>query len=227
MDFFLAEAYAYGSRDQTLALETYESARSTFEALGDDWSQSWIYFYMADLLVDSGDHTKALDLCTAAIDLAEKMPLFKRDPELLGNVYRVRGDIGFHARDYKDAARQYCRASGYAYAFQGIPNPPDEYTAKFYTEITEKIAGKVVHLLACDTSAASDMLAILREYWRPYRCGDGKANGDMGKAAEIRTMGAAVAYLFPVAPSNDEITAKSTAYQVRVRAVVSALTGTP
>jgi len=220
MDFFLAEAFAYGDADDSaLALETYESARTAFETLGDDWNNSWISFYLADLLAESGDHARALDYCANSIKLAENMPLRKRDPEILGNVYRVKGDIAFAKLDYAEATKHYRSAGFYAYCFQGVPNPPDTYTLEFYEEITGKIACKVAELMATEPSAGRNMLASLKNYWEPYwkQAGSAQAHDQPDSAQDI------AAYVFPVPPTEEQAKTKDKAYQKQVGNIIDVL----
>lgn len=231
MDFFLAEACAYAvNPDLPLAMQTYESARSTFEALGDKWNHSWILFYMSDLLKDMGalageraaNSATARAGCEASIRLAEDMPLLQRDPEVLGNVYRVLGDIDFAAQSYAEAAKKYFRASAYAYAFQGIPIPPDTYTAEFYEEITGKVATRVTELLAVDALAGKQMLEALETAWAPYRDRETQGTPAATAGATPATADEIGACLFPVAPTEDEVRSKSAAYQDKVLATVDA-----
>lgn len=222
MEFFLAEAYAYSNNgDRSLALATYESARVAFEALGDDWNDSWISFYMADLLLDMGDGVKARDFCIRSIRLAESMPLLARDPEVLGNVYRLLGDIAFDRDDHDQAVDYYCRASFYAYAFQCIPYPPtanspDTYTASFYEEITGRIASKVALAAAGNPTIGRQMLDRIQAYWALY-C------SQSGDPATLQDSGEIAAYLFPVPPSAEEALTKSTAYRDQVKQVIDSI----
>jgi len=225
MDFFLAESYAYGSASNaTLATQTYQSARATFEALGDNWNDSWVSFYLADYLFgDCDDRKTALDYCNRSIKLAENMPLSERDPEILGNAYRLLGDIAFDKKDYGQAARHYCRASFYAYIFQGIPHPPDEYTALFYKEITEKVGGKMAELIASDVQAGHDMLALLKTYWQPWWTAHDGSQAAENRKTIPRTPSEIIACLFPLAPNKDEVKSGSPIYQAQVRELITRL----
>lgn len=228
MDFFLAESYAYADEpDLSQAMQTYESARSTFEALGDNWIHSWILFYMADLIKDKGvndgeheaNRTKARAYCRKSIELAECMPLLDRDPELLGNIYRVIGDLDFTAQNYALAAKNYFYASAYAYMFQGIPYPPDSYTAEFYREITEKVSSRTVELLAKDSFAGRQLLDELNGYWTPYRK---QAMNESVVGKTLVTAGDISAYLFPSPPTKDDAKNNSVTYQANVKSIVKA-----
>ena len=229
MDFFLSEAYAYAQdRDLSLAMQTYESARSSFELLGDDWNHSWILFYMADLLQGvgetddqrAGNRAVMRTYCEASTKLAENMVLQKRDPEILGNIYRVLGDVDFTAADFDQAAQNYFYASGYAFAFQGIPVPPDTYTAEFYREITEKVSARIANLIATDPLAGRQMREGLKARWAPYikRAGTDVhaciSDMDPVTAEEI------AAYIFPDPPTEHDLKAGKLEYQANVLATV-------
>ena len=225
MDFFLAEAYAYGDEENTaLATETYQAARATFEALGDDWNDSWMAFLLADhLFGNCNDPQTALDYCNRSIKLAENMSLEERDPEILGNVYRLLGDMAFEAKDYAAAIRHCCRASYYAYVFQGVPHPPDEYTASFYQEITERIGARMEALIDTDLGLGYDMLALLKTYWQPYWDQHNKNAAAGSGQTLLRTAAEIIAYLFPLAPTDDEVKSSNPAYQAQVKDMITRL----
>ncbi|TAK90600.1 MAG: hypothetical protein EPO06_08260 [Burkholderiaceae bacterium] len=225
MDFFLAESYAYGEEgDAEQALKTYRASRDTFAALGDDWNDAWISFYLADHLYSScDDSATALEDCQRAIRLSENMPLAERDPEVLGNVYRLLGDMAFDRDEYAQAAQHYGRAGFYAYAFQGIPHPPDEYTAHFYQEITEKVGARVAQLMHDAPDNGQRMLNTLRADWQPYWDRVAKAGGAAAASALPNTAEEIIAILFPQAPSAEEVKSGSAAYQAQVLEVVAAL----
>jgi hypothetical protein len=210
MDFFLAEAYAYaettpGQDNIELAMKTFESARATFEALGDAWNDCWILFYMADLIADT-DAPRALEYCHRSIKIAEAAPLHERDPEILGNVYRLLGDIRANEADYDAAAKHYGRASFYAYAFQVIPNSmPDDYTIAFYREITERIAKRVHALLSKDPTQGKAFWNSLRAYWEPYRGASNAAETEIHSDAGAWNTAKIASNIFPILPSLEQI----------------------
>lgn len=223
MDFFLAEAYGYGGdMGAELAAETYESARATFESLGDDWNDSWIAFYCADHMFGvAGDSTKVRDYCKRSIRLAESIPLAERDPEILGNVYRLQGDLAFKLFDYDNAVKQYCRASFYAYAFQSIPNPPDSYTAQFYDEIRYKISEQMAGLVRDKPEVGHHMLILIRQYWNPYW--SLMPETTTSKETPPCTANEIATFLFPMPPTQDEIKSKSKKYQEKATGVISCM----
>lgn len=227
MDLFLAESYAYALVPEFQnAIQSYESACSIFEALGDDWVHSWILFYFADLLKDIGateveresNCAKACSHCETSIRLAENMPLLERDPEILGNVYRTLGDIDYSLHNYTRAAKNYFHASAYAYAFNGIPNQPDTYTAEFYGEITGKVGSRVVKLLNTNEVAGRQMFDHLNTCWSPYK---DREQQSLSINAALATENDVVAYLFPATPTKDDAENNSTVYRDKVRKVVN------
>jgi hypothetical protein len=151
------------------------------------------------------------------------MSLEERDPEILGNVYRLLGDMAFEAKDYAAAIRHCCRASYYAYVFQGVPHPPDKYTASFYQEITERIGARMEALINTDLGLGYDMLALLKTYWQPYwDQHDKNAAAGSGKTLP-RTAAEIIAYLFPIAPTDDEVKSSNPAYQAQVKDMITRL----
>jgi hypothetical protein len=131
-------------------------------------------FYAADFIHDRHtkislrDKKKAKKYCIKSIKIAESLPLLKRDPEILGNSYRLLGDINLMEENYDFAAAHYFRASFYAYAFQGIPNFPDDYTLKFYKEITDKVSSNIFRVFSTDEDAGESLLNAIKSYWEPY-----------------------------------------------------------
>ncbi len=228
MDFFLAESFAYADEpDLPQAMQTYESARSTFETLGDSWIHSWILFYMADLIKDKGvnegereaSRTKARTYCEDSIKLAECMPFLDRDPELLGNIYRVIGDLDFTTLNYALAAKDYFYASAYAYMFQGIPSPPDSYTTEFYREITGKVSSRIAELRVKDSFAGKQLFDELNRYWTPYRM---QVMDESVVAETLVTADDISACLFPRPPKDDDTENNLAIYQANVKSTVNA-----
>jgi hypothetical protein len=225
MDFFLAEAYGYAQNgDLALAMQTYESARARFEALGDTWNASWLLFYMADLIKDVGqtDDERAANealaraYCLASIRLAESATLLKRDPEVLGNVYRVLADLDFAAGDYVRTVHDDFHATAYAYAFQGIPNIPDSYTAEFFDEITRKAADRIAALIASDPVAGRTMRDALKARWAPFTASDTQAASADIREIDPTNADAIAAYIFPCPPVWTDFHDGAGKYQKRV-----------
>ena len=182
---------------------------------------------MADLIKDKGvndgereaNRTKAHTYCEDSIKLAECMPLLDRDPELLGNIYRVIGDLDFTTQNYALAAKDYFYASAYAYMFQGIPSPPDSYTTEFYREITEKVSSRTAELLAKDSFAGRQLFDELNGYWTPYRK---QVMNESVVGETLVTAGDISAYLFPSPPTEDDAKNNSVIYQANVKSIVKA-----
>jgi len=174
-DFLLAEAYAYGRRDEEGALRRYAAAHDIFQADGDLWVAAWLGFYVGQYLLEQGRYDTAEDYARRSLAEAgcaaggEDAPLAERDAELLANNYRLLGDLAVARRQFTEAAGHYRRASFYAYAFQAIPEPADTYTMAFYEEITGRIAGQAVGLAAADRLAAEALARSLADYWQIYR----------------------------------------------------------
>jgi NB-ARC domain len=229
IDFFLAESYEYEDvtnlpEASDLAAQFYHASLSAFVDLHDDWNASWMMFYFAESIA-SHRKTSAIEKCKESIELAEKVTVFERDPEILGNLYRLLGDMSIEEFRFDDAARSYQKASFYAYGFQGIPNPPDSYTIAFYREITEKIGDRICDLWSKNPDAGQHLFDSLSTYWEPYW----KISNFVGRTTPDNSIFShwerVVEHLFPPPPSEEIVQADGTTFKIEVRKVLGLLSG--
>src|SRR5438876_12375555 len=63
----------------------------------------------------------------------------------------------------------YARAVFYAYAFQGLPRPPDFYTHAFYSEMRERTVSRLNGLWKADRKPeALALCQAMRTFWTSY-----------------------------------------------------------
>lgn len=229
-DFLLAEAYAYGRRDQAGALSRYAAAHDIFQGDGDLWVAAWLGFYVAQYLLEQGNLDTAEEYAGRSLAESgcaaggEDAPLAERDSELLANNYRLLGDLAIARQQIELAARHYRRASFYAYAFQAIPEPADTYTMAFYEEITGRIAEQATRLAATDRAAADTLCRALADYWQIHwqrHPGPGRADR-MTSALNEADPAALAAALFPP-PLGGDILSGAADYAREVEAIIAPL----
>jgi hypothetical protein len=230
INFFLAESYDHhAGRDfhvkSNCATQYYQYSLTAFTDLQDDWNASWMSFYFAESIAPY-DKDLAMKNCLASIDLAEKAALNERDPEILGNVYRLIGDIHIKQDQFDDAIKSYQKASFYAYAFQGIPNPPDEYTIAFYREIIEKISSAICDLSFKRHEIGQHLLNSLDEYWEPYWTKSESPQRELPDDAIFLNTERVIRYLFPSLPPIEDIKSRGAAFQAEVRENIDLLSRT-
>lgn len=226
LDFFLAEACAYGRADPSAALALYRSAHDLFEEdEGSGWVAAWIWFYVAQYLLEQADPAQARQYCLDSLTGAdEAQPLEKRDSELFANDYRLLGDLALGADDLDAAAAHYRRAAFYAYAFQGVPEPADSYTMAFYREITQRIAAQALHLYRASRPRGRALCERLREFWAPGWAPDpATAPAELEAALASGDAVALAACLFPPGLEEQELLEHAVDFQKRVLSAIGPL----
>ncbi|MBW8372277.1 MAG: hypothetical protein K0M66_15095 [Thiobacillus sp.] len=206
IDFFLAEALAYGGGEPQAAMQAYRDAIDYFSASDQQWVSCWIAFYLAQFLWENGDRAAARVSVQRSLALEhEDEPVWERDPEVLANDYRLLTEIDLAAGDLVSAARAARRAAFYAWLFQGIPESADDYTRVFYVEITHRLA----HLLVAHAgSHAADALWIARDLFTfmllPARDDAAERTASVEQALSDGDAVALVAALFPKFPDTPD-----------------------
>jgi hypothetical protein len=223
-DFFLAECAGYGRGERELALARYTAAHDQFQGDGTPWIPAWLWFYVAQYLLDAHDPSAAADYTRRALaEAGEEQPLAERDPELLANIYRQLGDLALGAGDGDEAARQYRRAAFYAFIFQAVPEVADSYTVAFYREITGRIAGQVAACHAQAKRRGRDLAKALQDYWEAWW----KRHPGPGPALDAALQGTGAAdleaVLFPAVPTAERVIEEAAAFAEEVQAVLPAL----
>ena len=226
IDFFLAEATAYGRHDRPRALALYTAAHDRFAATGGAWQAAWIWFYVGQYLQDEGDAAGAAVHALRSLAEVDALPAQgEPDPELPANDHRLLGDTRLAAGDPGGAARHWRKALCHAFAFQAFPQPADTYTTAFYREICERIAGALLALHARDPTGARVLCDDLHAYWAPWWQRHPAAAGAVDPAQALATGDAAalVAALFPAVPGDDDLLERAVPFALEVRRVAGAL----
>ncbi|WP_159104791.1 ATP-binding protein [Plantactinospora sp. BB1] len=147
---FDAHALWYDGRPEQAA-EEYRKLEPDFLELGDDVMTAWFYYEWGDIGLSAGDPGTAATRVGQALRLAGEMadgPEGEVDSELLANLHRCLGDLCW-PRDPVTAATEYGLAVRHAFLFQRTDNAldrsvnaPDEYTQRFYQEITDRATAR-------------------------------------------------------------------------------------
>jgi hypothetical protein len=221
---FLAHTWRFSHPDDPEADRYYVQAQQTFEKLKDDeWMAAWLLFETADLALERGRTDEALSLVarSAARHLAQAMPDEAShhgqadddeldleeakasgdwDYELLANLHRIRADVHWMHGELAEAALNYGRAVSGSYWFQNIPNPPDEYTQRFYAEMTHRSSERIIALAERDEDAAVHFAAELCT-----AIPSSPENSAVAEAVRSRVVHQVVNNLFPRGPETTEL----------------------
>ncbi len=148
---FLAHTQRYQMPPGPDADRYYQAAVDGFVTQDDGWMESWLLYERADLAVAEA---RADDAVALLRDSATRFGALVAedgwDEELLANLCRASGDVLWATDDIDAAMTLYGRAVLHAYRFQGIPHAPDEYTQRFYDEITSRVVDRLGELMARD-----------------------------------------------------------------------------
>ncbi|HET9978550.1 MAG TPA: trypsin-like peptidase domain-containing protein [Burkholderiaceae bacterium] len=204
---FLAEAHRFGAADEVRAEALYRDALDLLPE--GDWSRPWVHYHLADMHCEAGRADAAAQHAAAALALAQAddIALKDRDNEVIANIWRVEAALAA-AREGDDVAplALACeRAVLHAYAFQAIPEPPDDYTELFYRQLVGRVTALLAGLHARASDKAIACCDALREAWASYRRlaeVDGPALDRAALDALLRpgSTDALGAYLFPPPP---------------------------
>ncbi|WP_422772776.1 hypothetical protein ACN28C_07230 [Plantactinospora sp. WMMC1484] len=131
--------------------EEYRKLEADFLELGDDVMTAWLYYEWGDIAIAAGDRAGAAAHVGRALRLSQEMadgPDGEVDSELLANLHRCLGDLCW-PHDPVTAATEYGLAVRNAFLFQRSAdaldhsvNPPDEYTQRFYQEMSDRATGR-------------------------------------------------------------------------------------
>jgi hypothetical protein len=174
-DAYLGDAYRFLEGDDRQRAEYWELSEAYYlmalDGFGAPHDKAWIHFYLADLFIDQGKADpgaldRAVRHCVAALDAFEEANTEDFDYELVASIHRVLGDFYYQRQQFEEAFQSYNRAAFCAYAFQGIPPPPDPYTGKFYRELLRTIRDRLRELP--DRTLRRQQIEMLRDFWAAY-----------------------------------------------------------
>ncbi|MDM4719627.1 hypothetical protein QTQ03_08525 [Micromonospora sp. WMMA1363] len=145
---FTAHAHWYNGQLDRAEAE-YRSLEPELVDLDDQVFLSYFYFEWADIARAAGDRVSAAaHIRQACAQMRTLVADGEEDPELQANLHRCLGDL-LLANDPVTAAQEYGRAVLHAFLLQQATNtlndsvnPPDEYTQRFYQEMSQFAAGK-------------------------------------------------------------------------------------
>ncbi|MEC5384282.1 NB-ARC domain-containing protein [Uliginosibacterium sp. H3] len=214
---FLAEARRFGARDYVGAEAFYRDALDQFIAKNDDWDTAWVYYHLADMLVEAGRPADAQSLCQLGLQLG----VSEDDPEVQANLWRVLGDIAVAAQDHAAAAQAWGSAVEHAYRFQVEPIAPDPYTIRFYAQVVEQVCKRLVCLHDKTTDAALTLAVALRDGW--HCSGRDAAPAQIEAQLQAADSAALMPLLFPATLPAEQLGPQGAAYAGEVRAQLAAL----
>jgi hypothetical protein len=139
LDIFLAEAYRFGEGDLATAAKWYGEACELFKANSDRWDLAFTLYHLADLNLEFRQYDSGLTHSKEALSLG----LAEGDPEVVADIYRVRGDLCIARGELERAVENYLLAVFHAYRFQVEPCPPDAYTVTFYFRMVRDVLARL------------------------------------------------------------------------------------
>jgi uncharacterized protein DUF4062/NB-ARC domain-containing protein len=223
-DFFLAECAGYGRGDRDLALKRYQDAHDQFQGDGTEWIPAWLWFYVAQYLLDAGDPAAAGDYTHRALaEAGEDQRLAERDPELLANIYRQLGDLALLEGEMDEAARQYRRAAFYAFIFQAVPESGDSYTVAFYREIAGRITTRIAACHAASKRRGRELAKAVRGYWEPWWKAHPDPTPELDDALKSADLAVLEACMFPAVPTAEKVIEQAAEFAEQVQALLPAL----
>jgi tetratricopeptide (TPR) repeat protein len=219
-DIYLAEARRYqdlqGPDAEAYldeALSILEEDAAIAEADGDEsddsWIIPWVYWQKADLFLSRGDLDQALQFTEQvkelSLDLEED--ILKLDLEIIGNAFRVEGDVSWEREDYAKAFQLYAKAMFCAWGFHCAGGATlDFYTVAYHHEMMERIESRLKELLwGSGLEGSSQMCTYLRNFWDPYV--PMQPIEDVLALLQSQEWNAMAGYIFPPAPTADEVEA--------------------
>jgi len=214
---FLAEARRFGARDYAGAEAFYRDALDQFRANHDDWDTAWVYYHLANTLLDAGRPLDAQPLCHLGLQLGVQ----EEDPEVQANLWRVLGDIAVAAQDHAAATQAWENAVEHAYRFQVEPIAPDPYTIRFYAQVAEQVCSRLISLHDKAPATALSLAVALRDGWHCSWRDAAPAQID----AQLRAAdGAALmGLLFPAVLPAEQLGPRGQVYASEVRVQLAAL----
>lgn len=219
-DIFLAEAERFGEGDFAVAEACYREAVALFREAEDEekWNIAWSLYHLADMLGTLGRHDEASVLCAEAMTFGQA----ENDFEVIANIYRLLGDCAMAGRRIEEALQNFRLAVEYAYRFQVEPEDPDSYTIRFYADMAQRVAGRLLDARAVLPDAAQHIARALRQGWA--FCGIALATvADEGALLDGATAGSLAKSLFPPALPMEKLKSDGASYARAVRGNIAAV----
>ena len=160
-DIFLAEAERFGGGDLAIAETCYREALALFRESKDDWNIAWMLYHLADMLSTLGRRDEVRTLCAEALTFGHA----GGDYEVIALIHRVLADCALADQRIDEALRDYQLAVEHAYRFQVQPEDPDSYTIRFYSDMAQRVAGRLLNAHATLPDQAQQIAHALRQAW--------------------------------------------------------------
>jgi len=208
---FMAHTQRYQVPPAPGADADYRAALEAFVAQDDGWMEAWLQYERADLAIDEGRSDAAVEALRSSGTRLGALVADGDDwdEELLANLCRASGDVLWACHQTDEAMAFYGRAVLHAYRFQGIPHSPDEYTQRFYDEITSRVQDRLRELVAHeqvqDAVAAVERLSAV---FTPSLTRDVLARLDPADAATVLV-------IFPAGPKDGELGSEASDFMDR------------
>lgn len=219
-DIFRAEVYRFGCNEPATAARWYQEAYDLFEKNGDHWDMAWVLYHFAEMNFEHGKTGAALDQLQQSLTFG----MSEKDPEVIAQAYRVRGDIFLSLQDMEHAGDSYQLAVFHAYRFQAEPAPPDPYTVQFYSQMAERVLEKLKNLYATQKPEAVALCVGMHHFWAPawQLVGEPAAAPDFSRLWDEGSMEELKTRLFLPELFKEDIGTQGAQYEKQVKAICAA-----
>jgi DNA-directed RNA polymerase specialized sigma24 family protein len=220
LEVFLGQAHAGLDLDASASDDCFARAYDLFGRNDDDrWCLAWVTLYQSSLAAARGRDDAALERARTGLQLATKdVEDEDRDYEVEASLHRAIAEVLWKRGERWTAFRHLAKAVFFAYSFTSIPDPPDEYTSRFYREVSESALDRILELLP-ERDDARRACAGFLAFWSPYWEIAGQPPEVRSIDSLLRTSPRDVAYcVFPAGPSDDDLEQEG-AYAAQVRRV--------
>lgn len=217
-DIFLAEAERFGHHDIPAAEVFYREALALFREAGENWNIAWSLYHLADMLGTCGRHEEAQPLAQEAREVGQA----GGDHEVVALAYRLLGDMALAARNAGEALRNYQLAVEHAYRFQVDPKNPDPYTIQFYTDLSVRVAGRLISNHPNMPEHVQQIAEGLRQAWLDCGAALLPLSGGVFRFEECASQTLA-RQMFPSSLPLEHLKADEAAYVAHVKAHLAAI----
>ncbi len=217
LDIYTGEYFAFryperhdadGHFESALELFARRRAPATSEDKDDSWCLPWVRYEQAKLAFTRDQRELATATISDAIREVEcETDDESRDFEIEACLYRLLGDIRWSTKSRRTALRAYAKAVVAAYAFNGVPDPPDEYTRVFYCQSADHVIERVASLLHESNAEAVVAYDAFVALWQPYW---ERTKGQPGAFSALSDQRRTV--LFPAEPRDEDLEAEDGPY---------------